>query len=113
MSFWDFIVNASYFVAAVLFIYGLKQMGSPRTAKKGIKIAGIGMLVAVVFTFFHPHIEGGFWHYLLMLIAIGIGGGAAYKSGKTVEMTAMPQMVALYNGMGGGAAAAIALVEMY
>ena len=113
MSFWDFIVNASYFVAAVLFIYGLKQMGSPRTAKKGIKIAGIGMLVAVVFTFFHPHIEGGVWHYLLMLIAIGIGGGAAYKSGKTVEMTAMPQMVALYNGMGGGAAAAIALVEMY
>ena len=113
MSFWDFIVNASYFVAAVLFIYGLKQMGSPRTAKKGIKLAGIGMLVAVVFTFFHPVIEGGFWHYLLMLIAIGIGGGAAYKTGKTVQMTAMPQMVALYNGMGGGAAAAIALVEMY
>ncbi|RJS92879.1 NAD(P)(+) transhydrogenase (Re/Si-specific) subunit beta [Salinisphaera sp. Q1T1-3] len=113
MSFWDFIVNASYFIAAVLFIYGLKQMGSPRTASKGIRLAGIGMLVAVVFTLCHPAIHGGFGHYLLMLIAIAIGGGAAWKSGQTVQMTAMPQMVALYNGMGGGAAAAIALIEMY
>lgn len=113
MSFWDFVVNASYFIAAVLFIYGLKRMGSPKTAKNGIKVAGAGMVLATVFTFFHPHIEGGAWHYILMIIAIAIGGGAAWVSGKKVQMTAMPQMVALYNGMGGGAAAAIALVEMY
>src|SRR5699024_6242135 len=112
MGLLGFLVNASYFVAAVLFIYGLKQMGSPRTARKGIKVAGAGMLVAVLFTFIHPAIHGSAWHYILMIIAILIGGGAAWVTGKRVQMTAMPQMVALYNGMGGGAAAAIALVEM-
>ncbi|MDA3919625.1 MAG: NAD(P)(+) transhydrogenase (Re/Si-specific) subunit beta [Salinisphaera sp.] len=113
MSFWAFVVNASYFIAAVLFIYGLKRMGSPKTAKNGIKVAGAGMLLATIFTFFNPAIHGGAWNYILMIIAIAIGGGAAWVSGKKVQMTAMPQMVALYNGMGGGAAAAIALVEMY
>ncbi|AWN15193.1 NAD(P)(+) transhydrogenase (Re/Si-specific) subunit beta [Salinisphaera sp. LB1] len=113
MGFWGFLVNASYFVAAVLFIYGLKQMGSPRTARNGIKVAGAGMLVATIFTFFHPAIHASAWHYILMIVAIAIGGSAAWISGKRVQMTAMPQMVALYNGMGGGAAAAIALVEMY
>ncbi|MGB7756388.1 MAG: NAD(P)(+) transhydrogenase (Re/Si-specific) subunit beta [Salinisphaera sp.] len=113
MGFWGFLVNASYFVAAVLFIYGLKQMGSPRTARNGIKVAGAGMLVATIFTFFHPAIHAGAWHYILMIVAIAIGGSAAWVSGKRVQMTAMPQMVALYNGMGGGAAAAIALVEIY
>lgn len=113
MDAWYYIVNISYFVAAVLFIYGLKQMGSPRTAPKGIKLAGAGMAVAVLFTFFHPAIEGAWWNYLLIIVAIAIGGGGAWTTGKRVQMTAMPQMVALYNGMGGGAAAAIALVELY
>ncbi len=113
MGAWYYIVNISYFFAAVLFIYGLKQMGSPRTAPRGIKWAGGGMAVAVFFTFFQPAIHGAWLNYLLMVIAMAIGGGGAWITGKRVQMTAMPQMVALYNGMGGGAAAAIALVELY
>ncbi|MAA74908.1 MAG: NAD(P) transhydrogenase subunit beta [Salinisphaeraceae bacterium] len=113
MGFWDFTVQASYFVAAVLFILGLKRMGSPKTARNGILWAGAGMVLATVVTFWHPSMEAGFFRYFLIVLAIAIGGIGAWISGKRVQMTAMPQMVALYNGMGGGAAAAIALVEMY
>ncbi|MES1929428.1 NAD(P) transhydrogenase subunit beta [Salinisphaera dokdonensis CL-ES53] len=113
MSFWEFTVDASYFIAAVLFIVGLKRMGSPKTAKAGIKWAGIGMVLATVVTLWHPDLDAGFFRYLLIFLAIGIGGGGAWYTAKKVQMTGMPQMVALYNGMGGGAAAAIALVELY
>ncbi|MDT0633481.1 NAD(P)(+) transhydrogenase (Re/Si-specific) subunit beta [Spectribacter hydrogenoxidans] len=113
MDFWSFTVEASYFIAAVLFIMGLKRMGSPKTARGGIVWAGVGMVLATVVTLWHPAMEAGVGRYFLILLAIGIGGIGAWISGKRVQMTAMPQMVALYNGMGGGAAAAIALVEMY
>ncbi|HEB92875.1 MAG TPA: NAD(P)(+) transhydrogenase (Re/Si-specific) subunit beta, partial [Gammaproteobacteria bacterium] len=105
----DWIIQASYFTAAILFIYGLKKMSSPVTARKGIVWAGIGMMLATVVTFFHPQIHA---NYVLMFLAIAIGGGIAWWSGKKVAMTDMPQMIALYNGMGGGAAAAIAGVEL-
>lgn len=105
----DWIIQASYFVAAVLFIYGLKQMSSPVTARHGIVWAGYGMVLATVITFFHPQVHG---NYFWIILAIAIGGAVAYRSGKTVAMTDMPQMIALYNGMGGGAAAAIAAVEL-
>lgn len=113
MGFWEFTVQASYFAAAVLFILGLKRMGSPKTARGGIVWAGAGMVLATVVTLWHPQMEAGVGRYFLILLAIAIGGIGAWVSGKRVQMTAMPQMVALYNGMGGGAAAAIALVEMY
>ncbi|MCK9489309.1 MAG: NAD(P)(+) transhydrogenase (Re/Si-specific) subunit beta [Xanthomonadales bacterium] len=103
------IIKACYFIAAFLFIYGLKRMGSPRTARRGIVQAGIGMVVATVATFFMPDMH----NYLLMLVAIAIGGGLAWWTGQRVAMTDMPQMVALYNGMGGGSAAAIGAVELY
>ncbi len=105
----DWFIQASYFSAAVLFIYGLKQMSSPVTARKGIIWAGIGMVLATLVTFFHAQIHA---NYVLMILAIAIGGGAAWWSGKRVAMTDMPQMIALYNGMGGGAAAAIAAIEL-
>ena len=104
-----FIVNVSYFIAAVLFIYGLKQMATPSKARDGIHWAGAGMVLATVVTFIHPSIQN---NYILMLLGIGIGGGLAWYTGKRVAMTDMPQMIALYNGMGGGAAAAIAAVEL-
>ncbi len=103
------VIDMSYFLAAVLFIYGLKRMGSPMTARGGIVWAGAGMLLATVVTFLFP----GMSNYILMIIAIGLGGTIAWISGKKVAMTDMPQMIALYNGMGGGAAAAIAAVELY
>ena len=104
-----FLIQASYFVTAALFILGLKRMSSPVTARSGILWAGSGMLVATVVSFLYP----GMTNYPLILAAIAVGGGLAWWSGKRVAMTDMPQMIALYNGMGGGAAAAIAAVELY
>jgi NAD(P) transhydrogenase subunit beta len=104
----DTVIEISYFLAAVLFILGLKRMSSPLTARGGILWAGTGMLVATLITFFWQGME----NYLLMTVAIAIGGVAAWWSGKRVAMTNMPQMIALYNGMGGGGAAAIAAVEL-
>ncbi len=108
-------INASYFVTAYLFIVGLKRMSSPKTARGGIIWAGAGMLVATLFSFVNPamgpHVSAA--NYGLMVLAMAIGGALAWYSGRRVPMTAMPQMVALYNGMGGGAAAAIAAVELF
>jgi len=102
-------IQASYFVTAVLFIMGLKRMSSPVSARSGILWAGAGMAVATLVTFLYP----GMSNYEWMLPAMLIGGILAWWSGKRVAMTNMPQMIALYNGMGGGAAAAIAAVELY
>ncbi|MEM7208954.1 MAG: NAD(P)(+) transhydrogenase (Re/Si-specific) subunit beta [Pseudomonadota bacterium] len=104
----SFLINASYFLAAVLFIVGLKRMSSPVTARAGIVWAGVGMLLATFVTFFHA----GMSNYVLIIIAIVSSSALAWYSGKRVAMTDMPQMIALYNGMGGGAAAAIAAVEL-
>ncbi len=101
------LVQFAYFAAAVLFILGLKSMSSPLTARRGIIWAGVGMLLATLATFLTPEMH----NFGLMVLAIVIGGGVAWWSGKIVKMTDMPQMVAIYNGMGGGAAAAIAAVE--
>jgi NAD(P) transhydrogenase subunit beta len=103
------LIQASYFVAAALFIFGLKRMSSPVTARSGIVWAGIGMVVASLITFLTP----GMGNFGLMTVAIAIGGIAAWVTGRRVAMTDMPQMIALYNGMGGGAAGAIAAVELF
>ncbi len=102
-------IQASYLVTAALFILGLKRMSSPVTARSGILWAGAGMGVATLVTFLYP----GMSIYGLILPAMFLGAGLAWWSGKRVAMTDMPQMIALYNGMGGGAAAAIAAVELY
>jgi NAD(P) transhydrogenase subunit beta len=103
------LIQASYFVTAVLFIMGLKRMSSPVTARSGILWAGAGMLVATLVTFAYP----GMTNYPLIIAAIVVGTSLAWWSAKRVAMTDIPQMIALYNGMGGGAAAAIAAVELY
>ena len=105
----DFIVPAAYFTAAVLFIYGLKGMSSPVTARSGMIWAGVAMLLAVLVTFIHPKVEG---NYGLMIIALVSASAVAWWWARIVAMTDMPQMIALYNGMGGGSAAAIAAVEL-
>jgi len=113
------IIEASELVAAFLFLFGLKRMSSPVTASSGITVAGIGMLVAVLAAFLYiPEVSSSAQPHLavniaLALIALGLGAGIAWWSGKKVAMTAMPEMVALYNGMGGGAAGAIAAVELF
>jgi NAD(P) transhydrogenase subunit beta len=110
----SYILDAVYFLTAAVFIIGLKQMSSPVTAHRGIVWAGIAMVVASIATFGAPQItlEIGSINLQLMLLAIVIGSAVAYISAKRVAMTDMPQMIAMYNGMGGGAAAAIAAVEL-
>jgi NAD(P) transhydrogenase subunit beta len=104
MSGWLMIlVKASYFVAALLFILGIKRMASPVTARSGIQWAGAGMLVATAATFLLP----GLHNLPLIALAVVLGTAVAWISGKRVAMTDMPQMVALYNGLGGGSAAAM------
>ena len=109
------IIQASYFVVAVIFIVGLKQMSSPVTARRGILWAGAAMVIATLVTFLAPQIidsDQAATNVGLIILAIAIGGGYAWWSGKRVAMTDMPQMIAMYNGMGGGSAATIAAVEM-
>jgi H+-translocating NAD(P) transhydrogenase subunit beta len=114
----EWVIDATDLVAAFLLIYGLKQMASPVTARRGIVLAGVGMLAAVLVSLLYgldvdaaarPHLGV---NLSLALIALGVGLAWASWSGRRVPITAMPQMVALYNGMGGGAAAAIAAVEL-
>jgi NAD(P) transhydrogenase subunit beta len=106
-------------VAAFLFMFGLKQMSSPATAPGGIRVAGVGMLAAVLVSFLYvltvdaaarPHLM---INIALAIVALGVGGAGAWFAGRKVAMTAMPQMVAIYNGMGGGAAGGIAAVELF
>jgi NAD(P) transhydrogenase subunit beta len=100
--------KASYLLAAALFILGIKRMSSPVTARKGIVQAGIGMVIATLATF---AITGG--HNLGLIVAgIALGVIPTWLWGKKVAMTDMPQMVALFNGMGGGSAAAIGAGEL-
>ncbi|WP_231378507.1 NAD(P)(+) transhydrogenase (Re/Si-specific) subunit beta [Bordetella sp. FB-8] len=112
-------IGAVDLVAAFLFMYGLLRMASPVTASSGIFVAGLGMLGAVIASFLYafsvsaaaePHL---LVNIALALGAIAIGGGIAGWGGRKVALTAMPQMVALYNGMGGGAAGAIAAIELF
>ncbi|MBO9100658.1 NAD(P)(+) transhydrogenase (Re/Si-specific) subunit beta [Rhizobium sp. VS19-DR104.2] len=112
------IEGLSGLVAAALFIFGLKRMSSPVTALSGIVVAGIGMVIAVAASFLvladlpeaaQPRMPA---NIVLAVLALGLGGGWAWWNGRKVAVTAMPQMVALYNGMGGGAAAAVAAVEL-
>jgi len=105
------LTQSSYLVAAALFILGLKRMSSPVTAVSGVRWAGLGMVLATVVTL--VFMGASPLNLLLVIGAVAIGGIVAWVSGKRVAMTDMPQMIALYNGMGGGAAAAIAAVALY
>src|SRR3984957_1748139 len=107
------LTQLSYLAAAALFILGLKRMSSPVTAVSGVRWAGLGMLVATLATLALIFTQASQFNLILVIAAIGVGGVLAWVSGKRVAMTNMPQMIALYNGMGGGAAAAIAAVELY
>ncbi|HLM70928.1 MAG TPA: NAD(P)(+) transhydrogenase (Re/Si-specific) subunit beta [Thermoplasmata archaeon] len=102
------VIDAVYVVAVLVFILGLKALSSPETARRGILYAGVAMLIAVAVTFLSP----GLSNFALIALGIGIGGLGGWYWARVVKMTAMPQMVAMFNGMGGGAAAAIAAVEL-
>ncbi len=94
-----------YLIAAVLFILGLKRLTSPATARAGNRMASIGMLLAIVITLLDRQILS----YGAVIAGLVLGGGIGAFLAKKVEMTAMPQLVAAFNGFGGGASALVAL----
>ncbi|MFQ5882562.1 MAG: NAD(P)(+) transhydrogenase (Re/Si-specific) subunit beta [Candidatus Methylomirabilales bacterium] len=101
------LINASYLIAAGLFIVGLKRLSSPKTARSGNLIAAVGMFIAMAVTLLDQEILD----YSMILVGIVIGSGAGAVLARTVRMTAMPQMVGLLNGFGGGASALVAWSE--
>ncbi|HHT9140050.1 MAG TPA: NAD(P)(+) transhydrogenase (Re/Si-specific) subunit beta [Candidatus Tripitaka californicus] len=101
------ITNLAYLISAILFILGLKGLSSPRTARRGNLLAAMGMLVAVVVTLFDRQII----NFTYIIAGIAIGGSIGAISAWQVPMTAMPQMVAVLNGSGGGASAMVAVAE--
>ena len=102
----DFI-RSLYIVAFVLFIIDLRLMNHPRTARKGNVIGAIGMGIAVIATLLIESVGD----YALIALGIAIGTAVGVPAARSVKMTAMPQMVALFNGVGGGAVALISWVE--
>jgi NAD(P) transhydrogenase subunit beta len=106
MSRADF-VTLLYIIGFALFIVGLHMVRGPRTAVRGNQVAAVGMAIALVGTLIDPRI--GDW--VLIVVGIAIGTAIGVPAARNVKMTAMPQMVALFNGVGGGAVALISLVE--
>ena len=102
------LIEPVYILTIFFFIVGMQRMSHPLTARSGIVWAGTAMLIATLVTFFTPALT----NLALIAIAIIIGGGFGYIAAKRVAMTDMPQMIALYNGMGGGAAAGISAVAL-
>ena len=105
------LIDLLYLVSATTFILALKGLGSPKRARLGNGVAAVGMLIAVVATFF-KHVDGHPLHNVgLILIAMVIGVVVAVPAARFVRMTAMPQLVAIFNGVGGGAAALVSITE--
>ena len=104
----DTLAGFLYLLAAVAFILGIKRLSSPATARSGNQYASAGMLLAVVVTLLDRSIIG----YGAIAAGIIVGGGVGAYLARSVEMTAMPQLVAAFNGFGGGSSALVALAEM-
>jgi len=100
-----------YLIGSVTFILGLKMMGKPDTARKGNTYAAVGMTLAILGTIFIHEKEVKPIVYILLFGAIAIGGIIGWMVAKKVKMTAMPQLVSLFNGMGGACAALISIME--
>ena len=96
-----------YILSFALFIYGLGGLTGPRTAVRGNRIAAVGMAIAILATLLAPH----FGQWGLVILGVAIGAAVGVPAARNVRMTAMPQMVALFNGVGGGAVALIAWAE--
>jgi NAD(P) transhydrogenase subunit beta len=105
-------MDLGYVVSAALFIFGLKKLGHPRTAPLGNTYGAFGMLVAVVTTVVKMGVDGGI-HWALIASGLLIGAAIGWVMAVRVEMTGMPEMVALFNGFGGAASALVAMSETW
>ncbi|HEV3268441.1 MAG TPA: NAD(P)(+) transhydrogenase (Re/Si-specific) subunit beta [Acidimicrobiales bacterium] len=105
------LIDLIYLFSATTFLVALKGLGSPKRARLGNAVAAFGMLVAIVATFF-KFVDGHPLHHVwLILLAMFIGVIIAVPTARLVEMTAMPQLVAIFNGVGGGAASLVSITE--
>jgi proton-translocating NAD(P)+ transhydrogenase subunit beta len=104
-------VQLAYLLAAICFILALKGLSSPKTARQGNILGAVGATIATFAVFFQD--EGGFNNVPLILLAVLIGSVAGVVGAYRVQMTQMPQLVALFNGVGGGAASLVALLELH
>lgn len=100
-------IDVAYLLTGVLFIVGLRYLSSPATARTGNRIAMVGMGIAIGATLFAQ----GLLSWWIIVVGVAIGAAIGFLSARTVKMTAMPQMVALFNGAGGGAAALVSTAE--
>lgn len=107
------LIDMLYLLAAALFIIGLKRLGSPRTARSGNTITGVGMAVGIGATLLQPQFEFRSTGFVLIVVGVLVGTVAGIVSARSVKMTAMPQMVAFFNGLGGGCVALISLAEYH
>ena len=94
------IQNLAYIGASILFILGIKMLGKADTARKGNRLSAIGMTIAVLATVIGQVVSGQM-HWAMVLAGLVLGGGIGLFSAKKVEMTGMPELVALFNGLGG------------
>jgi NAD(P) transhydrogenase subunit beta len=111
------IIDLGYLIGVTLFIIGLRQLSSPKTARNGNLLAAVGMGIAILVTLLPA--EGGMagfagkgLNYLLIFAGLGVGAAIGITSANRVAMTAMPQMVSIFNGLGGACAVAISLIEL-
>lgn len=102
------LVNLSYIVTAILFIFGIKMLGKADTARRGNILSAIGMLVAIVVTLFSKGLD-----YKLILLGLALGGTIGAIAAKRVQMTGMPELVALFNGFGGLASLLVGWAEYH
>lgn len=102
-------INIAYILSAVLFIYGLKELGSPATARRGNFISAVGMFIAVLVTLF----DKGIVDYKWILLGIVVGGIIGALAARRVAMTAMPELVAIFNGFGGLASLLVGWAAFY
>ncbi len=103
-------IDLVYLIAAVGFILALKGLSSPKHARNGNLLGATAAAVAVGFTFAYPSVRAHTLNLVLTLVAMAVGAAIAVPAARLVKMTAMPQMVAIFNGVGGGAAALISIV---
>ena len=105
----DTLLQLVYLLSATLFVFGLKRLGSPATARQGNRMAALAMLIAIVATLFEQEILN--WQLIALGIILGSLAGAI--AARTVRMTDMPQMVGIFNGLGGGASGVVAAAEFF
>ena len=105
------LIDLAYLIGVVLFVWGLRLLSSPDSAKRGNRLAAIGMAIGIAGAILDPRVIGD-GNYAWIAGGIGVGAGIGWLAAKRIQMTAMPQMVSIFNGLGGACAVLLSLVEL-